>query len=112
MAGMALDTQHLRDHLKLLTGFTEHFETHTTTNVGQVSREMYERALWTNVFSRAFNDDVRAAWLIPLRFHLETGEVTWAGTVLCLCGHLGRPPLLITLPRFSTSPTRKNPPAS
>jgi hypothetical protein len=79
---MTLDAKHFRDHLQLLAGFTEHFETHTAADLGQVSRQVHERALWSNILGSAFRDDVRAAWFIPLRFYLEAGKVTWAGAVL------------------------------
>jgi hypothetical protein len=91
VSGMALDTKHFRDYLKLLTGFTEHFETYTTTDLGQLSRQVHECAFWTNILGGAFRDNVRAAGLIPLRLHLEAREVTWAGAILWfhLPGHLG-----------------------
>src|SRR5262245_36385525 len=56
---------------------------------------MHECSLWTNILGSAFDDDMRTAWLIPLRFYLETGEITWAGAVVCfyLPSHLGGPPL-------------------
>src|SRR4051812_29545627 len=89
---MTLDAQHLRDHLQFLTGLAEHFETHATTDRGELSRQVYECAFRSNVLSDAFGDDMRAAWFIPLRFHLETCEITWTGAVLFLhlSGH-GRP---------------------
>src|ERR1041385_4872848 len=91
MAGMTFDTEHFGNHLQLLACLAEHFETHATTNVRQMSRQMYERSFRANILSGAFDHDVCAAWFVPLGFYLETGEVAWARTIVGfdLPGHLG-----------------------
>src|SRR4051794_12307729 len=49
MARVSFDAEHFGNHLQLLAGFAEDFEPHTTTYVGQLSREVHERTLWANV---------------------------------------------------------------
>jgi hypothetical protein len=82
MTGMALDAQHLGDHLQLLASFAEHFKPNATADVRQLSRQMYERALRANVLGCTFRNDVCAARFIPLGFDLEAGEITWSRAVL------------------------------
>src|SRR6185295_7937829 len=93
MTGMSFDAKHLRDHLKLLAGLAEHFETHCAADVRKLSRQMHERALGTDILRCAFGDDVRAVGHVPLGFDLEAGEITWSRATLCfhLTGHV-RPP--------------------
>src|ERR1700752_278789 len=60
---------------------------------------MYQSSLGTNVLRCSFGDDVRAARFVPLRFDLETGEITCSRTVFCLhwSRHVGRSPLSMIL---------------
>src|ERR1041385_8621397 len=85
---MTLDAQHFGNHLYFLARLTEPFQTHATANVRQLPRQVNERAFGPDVFGGAFSDDVCTGRLIPLSFHLETGEVTWSRAIVCFdSGH-------------------------
>jgi hypothetical protein len=78
VAGMTFDAQHFRDYLKLFTRLAEHLETYATADVGQLSWQVNKRSFRADIFRCAFGHDVCAAWVIPLGFYLETGEVARA----------------------------------
>jgi hypothetical protein len=76
MARMSLNAQYLRNDLEFLSRLTEHFETHATADLWQLSWQVHQRAFGADVLGDPFGNDVSTAWLIPFSLYLEAGEVT------------------------------------
>jgi hypothetical protein len=70
MAGIALNAQHLGDHLQFLSIFTLHLEADATANFRKASRQMNESAIWSNVLCRALGYHMTPG-LVPFRAHFE-----------------------------------------
>src|ERR1044072_3374332 len=82
MTRMACDAQDLSDHLQLLASFTQHFESHTTTYVGQLSRQVHQRTFRPDIFRHTFSDYVRAGRIVPLGADFEARQIARSGAIV------------------------------
>jgi hypothetical protein len=84
VAWITFDPQYLSDYLQLLSTLAQNLKADTATYIGQLARQVHECSFWSNILSYAFRDVVFTA-RIPFGLYLESGQISWAGSIVSIC---------------------------